>query len=114
LRQSTATLNIEYLAAAAGSERMQERVRRIEKAGTWRYDGQVKGYVRVVCTNYFEHEYPPDEYDDPDYPPRDDDGNFYFVEYWVEGGGASVSRCFGSAEEAVRRATEVVSPIVWD
>jgi hypothetical protein len=94
---------------------MQDRVNRIVKAGTWLYNGHAKAHVRIVCTNYFDYEIQPSDEDDPDYPPRDKDGYFYYVQYWVEGGGASVSNCFGSAEDAVQRATEVIkSPIVWE
>jgi hypothetical protein len=59
---------------------MVERVRQIVKRGTWLYDGTVPCEVRVIKTNYFEHPGPDDEEKDESYPPRDADGNFYFVE----------------------------------
>ena len=93
---------------------MQHRLKRILKAGTWLYDGQAKGHIRIVVTNYFERDLPDDEIE-PDYPPRDSNGDFYYIEYWVEGGGASVSNCFGSADEAARHAAAVLrSPITWE
>lgn len=93
---------------------MAERVRQIVKLGEWLYDATVPCEVRIIKTNFFEH--PSDALDEglEGYPPRDAAGNFYFVEYMIEGHVRGVSNCFGSADEAIQEAAgKLQGPIRW-
>jgi hypothetical protein len=93
---------------------MKERVRRVVKQGTWLYDGTLPCLVQVIKTNYIEHPSPDDEDQDAGYPPLDPDGNFYYVEYVMEGRVRSVSNCFGSSDEAVQATIKTLKgPIQW-
>lgn len=91
-----------------------KRVREIVKRGEWVYDGAVPCELRVVMTNFFEHPGPEDDEKVAGYPPRDENGNFYVVEYLMKGRVRGVSNCFGSLEDAVKEATgKLESPIRW-
>ena len=92
---------------------MAERVRQVVKQGTWLYDGTVPCEVEVIKSNYFERP-EPDEDKVPGYPPRDADGNFYFVRLTLKGIARGVFKCFGSSDEAVQGVMKkLVGPIHW-
>jgi hypothetical protein len=65
-------------------------------------EDNARTWVQVIKTNYFERPSPDDEEQVAGYPPRDLDGNFYYIEYIMEGSVRSISNCFGSSDEAVQ------------
>jgi len=86
-----------------------QRIREVVKRGTWLYGGAVPCEVHIFETNYSDA--PPiiDDPDiNPDYPPRDNAGNFYFAVYFVRGQRRGVSNCFGSVEDAQAAVAAVV------
>ena len=94
---------------------MGQRIREIVKRGKWLYDDSIPCEVWIVKKNYFEGPPVPEEDRVPDYPPTDADGNFYLVEYIMNGSRRSVSNCFGSKDEAVLEANvKLKGRIRWD
>jgi hypothetical protein len=109
-------MNGSFHAMKNGSRLLPMRLRQIMRRGTWLYGGSVEAAVAIVRQNYFEGPQPEDEPPTPGYPPVDEDGCFYGVEYAIPGAGAgSGSQVFVSLEEAVRHAeTTIESPIAWE
>lgn len=94
---------------------MAQNVKEIVRRGRWMYDGTVPTEVCIVRQNYFEGPPIVDEEPTPGYPPRDENGMFYYVAYKQRGSVRSVSNLCGSAEEAAALAERTVQdPIVWD
>ena len=92
------------------------KIRQILNHGTWLYDGTVKADVWIVRKNYFDGPVITDEEPIPGYPPTDAEGCFYSLEYRLPGAFAAPGgRVFGSAEQAVLHAEEILkSQIAWD
>jgi hypothetical protein len=96
---------------------MTQKIRQIIKHGTWLYGGATKSDVWIVRQNYFEGpEVTDDLRGDPEYPPHDADGCFYFPEYRIPGAGmGSGGEVVGSAEEAIFLAEKILkNGISWD
>jgi hypothetical protein len=96
---------------------MPREDKRVLKVGSWLYDGQVAAHVQI-CSSYYglsdsEDEDPNSDYP-PGWPPRDSEGNVFYAEYSLPGGGSSRSTFYASAEEAVQEALKaILSPIMW-
>ena len=92
-----------------------EKIRQVLRQGTWLYGGVTKSDVWIIRQNYFEGPEITDEEPTVGYPPRDNEGCFYFPEYRIPGAGAgSGSGVFGSAEDAIRRAEAICGPVAWE
>ena len=92
----------------------------IVRHGTWLYDGVVPADVNIVkLTDADIPPGPEDEGSVPGYPPRDGQGYFYGVDYFVHGrAGTSKgvsARLFGSVKDASRHATDTLKVAInWD
>jgi hypothetical protein len=89
------------------------------RRGSWLYDGTIPAEVMIV--KYRDGDLPPEPEEDqvPGYPPRDADGYFYGVNYFVHGRGGTAKgvagRLFASPEEAARHAEATLkTPITWN
>ena len=94
---------------------MTSRVFQIVQRGSWLYDGNVPAEVQIVRRNYFDGPTGVDEEPVPGYPPRDSEGCFYAIDYYLENGQKGVcGEVFGSVDEAAREAERTLrSPITW-
>jgi hypothetical protein len=94
---------------------MSEQVKKIVKRGHWIYGGTVPSEVWIVKQNYFEGPTPTDEEPTPGYPPRDENGMFYYAGYVQKGAIKGISNVCGSVDEAVRLAEQTIQgQINWE
>jgi hypothetical protein len=86
-----------------------KQVRHVVQRGRWLYDGQAQALVEI----FTEPMEPPES---PEDPPRDAEGNTFYVEYSVLNGGKSQSWYYASVDEAVAEAERAVGTIAitWD
>ena len=93
---------------------MTDRIFQIVRRGSWLYDGTVPAEVQIVRRNYFDGPTIIDEEPLPGYPPRDAEGCFYAIDYYLENGQKGVGEVFGSLEAAVTGAERTLRrPITW-
>ena len=81
---------------------MSDIVKEVVRRGAWLYDGSVPGEIQVIKTDFCEE--PDYGEENPGYPPRDADGNFYYVQYTLVGrSSSSISKSFASVERSGSR-----------
>ena len=94
---------------------MTSRIFQIVRRGAWMYDGTVPAEVQIVRRNYFDGPAIVGEEPASGYPPRDAEGCFYAIDYYLENGQKGVcGEVFGSLEAAVAEAERTLRPpITW-
>lgn len=94
---------------------MSAHVKEIVRRGKWVYAEAVPSEVLIFRQNYFEGPPIADEEPTPGYPPRDEDGMFYYAAYAQTGAIRGVSNVCGSATEAAQLAERTVQgQIIWE